>query len=628
MLDPQLLSQYCDTAIMAVHLDSETIIAANPASETLLGYPLAQLIGMKIADIEVGLQDVFFWEDVRQCGAQEVLHVESEYRHQNGQFLPVSKTIRVVQQAEGVICIISASNIGASKRLEEESARSSSLLAATLESTVDGILVTDLDGRIINFNHRLTQIWPWQIQTEAKISTLLLEFKTQLQEREQFADWLTDLYHDPYLEDKFTCSLLDGRVYEIATCPQQYRDAPIGRVFSVHDISELKATEAALRIARDQAQTANKAKSDFLAHMSHELRTPLNAIMGFAQVIEADDEGQHQILGSYIHKAGQHLLGLINEVLDLASIEAGKLALRLESINVAEVIHDCIELTQFLAKDKGITIAAQPIAANCFIQADQRRFKQMLLNLISNAIKYNRPAGKVTLFVTQEQAGHWRITVSDTGVGISEQDQRKLFTPFNRVGDAQTQIEGTGIGLAFTRKLALLMKGQVGLSSEVNVGSQFWIDLPAALAPDSAIVALHTPSAITTDTRTILYIEDDLLSQKLIQNILAKQRPQYQIFVAKTGQEGLALAHQLVPDLILLDQQLPDATGAMIYEQLQLNERTCNTPCIALSGNTLPEQINDALRTGFSAYLSKPVQISQALLTIDQVLSQGKHIPR
>ncbi|WP_373974627.1 ATP-binding protein [Chitinibacter sp. SCUT-21] len=620
MIAPQLLSDYCATAILAVNPQDESIVACNPACETLLGYTSAQLIGLKISEIEVGLQDVFFWEDVRNSGVQEVFQVEGEYRHRNGHFIFVSKTIRIVQQDGQTLCIISANDISANKRLEDESARTSALLSATLESTADGILVCDLNGNVINYNHRLGQIWPWHANNDPSLHRQLEEFKAQLCDRSGFEQWLALLFHDPYIEEQNTFKLYDDRVFEISSCPLQYRDAPIGRLFCVHDISSLKATEAALREARDIAMHASKAKSDFLAHMSHELRTPLNAILGFAQVIEADESASNHILGGYIHKAGQHLLGLINEVLDLASIEAGKMALQLESVDTIACINDCLQLTEVLSKDKGITLQITPPSEPCFIWADGRRLKQMLLNLISNAIKYNRPHGSVNITLEHRQNECWRINVQDTGMGISEDDQRQLFMAFNRVGNAQSSIEGTGIGLAFTKKLAQIMHGAIGMSSELNVGSCFWIELPASAAPSPANA--HQTIAISQGAQTILYIEDDLLSQKLIQNILASQRPDYQVFVAKTAQEGIGLAKQLMPDLILLDQQLPDGSGQMIFEQLRKNERTRVIPCIALSGNTLPEQIDDALRLGFCAYLSKPIQISQALLTIDQVLRE------
>ncbi|WP_348945536.1 ATP-binding protein [Chitinibacter sp. FCG-7] len=622
MLEHTLLSDYCTTAILVVRASDERIIAANPACETLLGYQREQLLTMTISAIEVGLQDVFFWEDVRQSGAQEILQVEGEYLHLNGQFLHVSKSIRVVEQDGETLYVISACDISASKRLEEESARTSSLLAATLESTIDGILVTDLEGKVVNFNHRLTQICPWQLQGETSFHPLLAQLIDLLLEKQRFERWVERLYHDPYLEEQQTFQLSDGRAFEINSGPQQYRDGPIGRLFCFHDISALKATEAELRIARDQAQQANKAKSDFLAHMSHELRTPLNAILGFAQVIEADPQNEHQVLGAYIHRAGQHLLELINEVLDLASIEAGKLALRLESTSVERCIHEVVELTQVLAKDKGITLSIDPVPTDCYVLADVRRLRQMLLNLISNAIKYNRPAGTVYVSVEQGEHEHWQIKVRDTGVGISAADQAQLFSAFSRVGKAQTLVEGTGIGLAFTQKLAQLMQGKIGLSSEPDVGSCFWIELPMSRAPDQGPALL--PFTIDEHSRTILYIEDDLLSQKLMQNILAKQRPTYQLFLASSGEEGIALARHVDPDLILLDQQLPDATGAEIFKQLQQHSRTRSTPCIALSGNTMPEQISEALRSGFSAYLGKPIQISQALLTIDQLISSKR----
>ncbi|WP_051534463.1 hybrid sensor histidine kinase/response regulator [Deefgea rivuli] len=623
---PALLLDACATAVLAVTPHDGIIIAANTACEELLGYSPDNLQGRAITDIEVGLQDLFFWEELREGGSHTVSNVEGEYRHENGHFLQVRKTIRSIEWAGQLLCVISVNDISHAKRLEAETALSASLLAATLESTADGILVTDLNAQIRNFNHQVPQIWQWPIETGLAAESLFQHIESQLFDPAQFRDWLDELYNDPYLESQHSCALRDGRFFDISSRPQRLGETPIGRILGMHDISIIKHSENALRVAHNAAQAASKAKSDFLSHMSHELRTPLNAILGFAQIISADSENNQRELGNYIGKAGRHLLDLINEVLDLASIEAGKLVLRDEPVDLALIIQDCLELTQTLAIDKNVTLLqTQMPAARFIVQGDARRIKQILLNFVSNAIKYNRQQGTVEMTVTHAKADTWRLMVSDTGRGISTDDQSKLFQPFSRVGNQTDNIEGTGIGLAFTQKLAGLMHGEVGFSSTLNVGSRFWIDLPCAQGITQA--SPHSTAIQCGEgKRHILYIEDDLLSQKLVTTIFSKQRPNYTVTIAGNGADGLALARQIPqPDLILLDQHLPDASGVAILEQLKLSDRTRAIPVIALSGDALEEDIQSALTLGFDAYITKPFDIKVTLPIIDKLL--GNTLP-
>ncbi len=619
-LSAQNLLDACATAVLAVTPQDGIIIAANSACEELLGYTQQDLIGRPISDIEVGLQDLFFWEEIRDGGCSNVNNVEGEYRHENGHFLQVRKSIRCIDDDGRLLCVISVNDISHAKRLEVDTALASSLLAATLESTADGILVTDLDGKIRNFNHQVPKIWQWEIEQGVSAEALFLQIENLLLDPAQFRAWLDQLYNDPYLESQHACALRDGRFFDLSSRPQRMGDTPVGRLFGMHDISLIKLNENELRIARDGARAASKAKSDFLSHMSHELRTPLNAILGFAQIISTDVDYSQRELGSYISRAGRHLLDLINEVLDLASIEAGKLTLRNEAVDLALIIQDCLELTQTLALDKSITLIQTQIpTARFMVQGDARRIKQILLNFVSNAIKYNRPQGTVEMTVTHSAHGTWRLMVSDTGHGISLDDQAKLFQPFSRVGNHNDSIEGSGIGLAFTQQLAELMNGEVGFSSTLNVGSRFWIDLPCAKGVTQKNIASKAVQC-ADGLRTILYIEDDLLSQKLLLAIFKQQRPNYSLFIAGTGEDGLILAQQHLPDLILLDQHLPDASGIAILEQLRVFEPTRSIPVLALSGDAHEEDIQKALHLGFDGYITKPLDLKVALPLMDKVL--------
>lgn len=616
----QTLLDACGYAVLAINPSSGLIVSSNLECERLLGYSTASLLGRPIADIEIGLHDLFFWEEVRQNSISSVRAVQSEYRHKNGSCITVQKTVRCFNDDTGPLCVISVHDVSAAKRLEDETARSSSLLATTLESSHDGILVTDLDGIICNFNQRVNIIWQWQTDTNS--STLFNHMASKLQDPAHFLRWLETLYQDPYHNGQLECWLKDGRVFELNSHPQLLRQQAIGRLITMHDISALKATEEQLRIARDEAQAASRAKSDFLSHMSHELRTPLNAILGFAQLLEGEPDPTAHELGNYIAKAGWHLLELINEVLDLASIEAGKMKLRIEPIDLTAIIQDCLELTRQLAIDKHVHLAEPNLNAGRFIaQVDARRLKQMLLNLISNAIKYNRSNGRVEITITAADETHWRLMVSDTGNGISESDQALLFQPFSRVGDHSIEIEGTGIGLAFTRKLAHLMSGEVNMDSSLGKGSRFWIDLPCATLHCSTTLATPLP----LNNKILLYIEDDILSQQLLVKIMAHHRPQYKLIPASNAATGLALALSAEPDLILLDMHLPDASGAAVLEQLRKQSTTRHIPVLAISGDTGSDEISHAKRAGFDGYLTKPIKLDTTLEHIDRMLS-GKTV--
>ncbi len=612
----QNLLDACTTAILAVTPHDLRIVSANQASALLLGYTQQELIGRSILEIETGIQEHFFWDDVQKGGNAHISQLETDYRHAQGYFLSVCKSVRSTTWEDQALCVISFYDISQSKRLERESALTASLLFATLESTADGIVVTDLDGHIRHCNAAMMQIWQW---SDTRQSEALFEWiKPQLKNAEDFQNWLDLLYSDPYLESQFAAHLHDGRFYDFNSQAQRLGEAPEGRIFSVHDSTAIKTSEAALRIAHQKAQAASHAKSEFLSHMSHELRTPLNAILGFAQLIYIDTDNPQRLLGNYIINAGRHLLDMINEVLDLASIEAGKLTLRHEVVDLAPIVRDCCELMQNLATEKNIQLFIDLPLNCCWVEGDARRIKQILLNFTSNAIKYNRPAGSVTLSISQTQSANWRLMVSDTGYGISENDQAQLFMAFSRVGEQQEEIEGTGIGLAFTRKLAQLMQGAVGVKSTLDVGSDFWVDFPA-VTPAALPTSVNSGST-EAKQRQILYIEDDLLSQKLMSRIFEQQRTHYVLTLASTAAEGLLLAQQHIPDLILLDRHLPDATGASLLVQLRMDETTRHIPVIALSGDALAEDIHQAIQLGFDAYLTKPLDIAKALPIIDDAL--------
>lgn len=401
-----------------------------------------------------------------------------------------------------------------------------------------------------------------------------------------------------------------------------------GLALLARSLREREHAEAAAKRARAEAELANRAKSEFLSRMSHELRTPLNAVLGFGQLLsmrdldEPERESVDQIL-----KGGQHLLGLINEILDIARIEAGKLALSLEPVDVAETINEALGLVRPLAAERGIEITLDLRAGDAHVVADRQRLSQVLLNLLSNAIKYNRANGFVRIAVAAAPDDTVRIDVTDSGEGISDDGLTRLFTPFERLGADERQIDGTGLGLTLSKGLVEAMGGRLSVESEVGSGSTFRIELQVAESPLGAGEAQHHRRAAddalpAADRRyTILYIEDNLSNLKLVQRILG-ERQDVHLIAAMQGGLGLELAHEHRPDLVLLDLHLPDIQGDEVLARLQADPVFNGTPVVVLSADATKGRIERLLDDGASAYLSKPIDVKQFIDVIEE------HAPR
>ena len=447
-------------------------------------------------------------------------------------------------------------------------------------------------------------------------------FRTALRDRSPF-------------EIEFRVRTADGRELWIEDhgIPQLDADGVLeGYVAYGWDITSRKAAERSLIAARDDAERANRAKSDFLSRMSHELRTPLNAVLGFAQLIEREPaeplqalqrERVHQIL-----RGGAHLLDLINEVLDLARIESGALSMQVEAVAVDALVRDCLRLVEPSALQAEVRLApAPPGPQPGTVYTDATRLRQVLLNLLSNAIKYNRPGGHVAV-VAQDLGSRVRLEVSDTGQGLSDEQQLRLFQAFDRLGAEHGAVEGTGIGLSLSKALVDLMGGCIGARSVPGQGSTFWVELPRGAAPvtDGARGGPHAEVPVPADDirtsglqRRVLYIEDNSVNQIVVESML-QRLPGVQVALASDPEQGLQMARERPPDLVLLDIQLPGMNGYEVLARLRSHAATAAVPVIAVTANAMPEDLARARDAGFDDYVTKPLELERLLAAVSSRL--------
>jgi len=406
------------------------------------------------------------------------------------------------------------------------------------------------------------------------------------------------------------------------------------------DLTDLRTTEQALRRSLAAAEQASAAKSEFLSRMSHELRTPLNAIIGFSQVLQSDpteplSEEQQDNVGEIL-QAGRHLLELINEILDLARIESGHLAISLEEVSVLRLFEECSSLIIPLADQRGISVdylSHCPTGGSCQLLCDPLRTRQVLLNLLSNAVKYNRDNGSVSISCAQTAKGFCRILVSDTGYGIDEAFLPRLFDPFERNVSEEKSIEGSGIGLALAKRLVEAMGGRIGVETSIGQGSNFWFEL--ASAGRSKDLQQHDDAdqeqvALPEDDgtrRTILSVEDNPANQRLIRKLLAT-RPAVTLLEAGSAEDCLELVRNCRVDLILMDINLPGMDGFEALAHLQASAATVAIPVIAVSANALQSEIDHALAAGFRSYLTKPISVKRLLEQIDCFIQLPQEEPQ
>lgn len=403
---------------------------------------------------------------------------------------------------------------------------------------------------------------------------------------------------------------------------------PIMMSGSNMDITEVKRAEERVLQAKEQAEKANRAKSEFLSSMSHELRTPLNAILGYTQLFEYDGNLKSQQVENVreIRKAGEHLLQLINDVLDLAKIESGNMTVSLEPVLVSRLLEECFTLVQTQANARGIRLSVSVASfANTYVIADHVRCKQALLNLLSNAVKYNRVGGEVEVTLSAQEEQKLRISVRDTGRGIPLQRQREVFQPFNRLSAENSSIEGSGVGLVITKQLVEMMLGKLDFSSTEGVGTTFWMDFPVAAEwnvdtlPQSSKKD-YSPAVLQVQRKCkVLYVEDNPSNIRLLQQIFARY-PQLDLEIAEEAFLGIYKARSNNPDLVILDINLPGMDGYEVLSVLKNDPSTSKVPVIGLSANAMPYDIERGRKAGFFDYLTKPVDINQLIDVFNNLL--------
>jgi len=490
-----------------------------------------------------------------------------------------------------------------------------------------GVVYADLDGGIREANPFFRELVGLSL-TDALQRHNLVSFADE-RDQAELASTLDQMVREPgtMVLQQRRLSRLGGGLVWVNIGLSLLVDAagqPKRLVAVIDDITEgLKRLEA--ERARERAEAANRAKSDFLSRMSHELRTPMNAILGFAQLLQLDQraplQSHQQDWLAQVRHAGWHLLHLINDILDLSRIESGEMRLQLRPLNVSELVAACLPLIQHDAERRGITVLQTRSRLPHWVVGDETRVKQILTNLLSNAVKYNRDGGTVRVWSTVGEDAQVQIHVEDTGLGMSESQLASLFQPFNRLGREASNIEGTGIGLVISQRLVQLMGGQLRATSTTSVGSEFTVTLP--MASQAALddeTASHPDGQLNYRQRHVLYVEDNDTNAILMQGLFT-HRPQISLTIATTGQEGLDQARDILPDLILLDMNLPDIDGLAVLHSLKHDDATASIPVVVVSADATSQSVEQALFYGAVDYVTKPVVDFDSFLSrVDSLL--------
>jgi PAS domain S-box-containing protein len=607
--------------------DPQEVIARARALSMELGTRIAPGFEALVFKASRGIEDIY----------------ELTYIRKDGSRFPALVSVTALRDDRGAIIgyLLIGTDNTARKRVEADQKKLDQRLRdqqfytrSLIESNIDAMMTTDPLGIITDVNKQMESLTG--CTRDELIGAPFKNYFTD-PERAEAAIKLV-LSEKKVTHYELTARARDGNTTEVSYNATTFydRDRTLQGVLAVaRDITERKRNERALRetsvereSAKAAAEQANLAKSEFLSSMSHELRSPLNAILGFAQLLNSDSPPPTPSQAASIDQilqAGWHLLKLINEILDLSVIESGKVSLSTEAVSLAEVISECQAMMEPQAQQLGVGMSFPRFDEPFFVSADRTRLKQIIINLLSNAIKYNSERGTVVVDCTTGAPGFTRISVTDTGAGLSPEKLAHLFQPFNRLGQEAGAVAGTGIGLVVTKRLAELMGGVLGVESTAGAGSVFWCELISCAAPqlileDGEAVTLDgQPIAAGARRRTVLYVEDNLANMKLVEQLIAR-RPDLQLLTAADGTLGIEIARTAQPTMILMDINLPGISGVEALKVLRLDPCTAHIPVVALSANAMPRDIEKGLQAGFFRYLTKPIKINEFMHTLDEAL--------
>jgi len=659
--------------IVTFHGHGGIVETVNPATEQMFGYPAAELISQNfsllIPELNLeqrngSLEHYSASDEERAVG----LGREVTGRRKDGSCFPLEIAVSEMWLGGERHFTAILRDVSARKQAEEELLKAGALQRAIFDSANFSSIATDAKGVIQIFNvgaermlgytaaEVMNKITPADIsdpnEVIARASALSIELRTTIKPGFEALVFkasrgIEDIYELTYIRK-------DGSRFPAVVSVTALRDAQeaiIGYLLIGTDNTARKLIEAErerldqvlqdqnaeLQSAKLAAEKANLAKSEFLSSMSHELRSPLNAILGFAQLMESDSPPPTTAQAASIEQilqGGWYLLELINEILDLAVIESGRMSLSPEPVSLVEVMLECQTMIEPQAQKRGIQLTFTQFNNSWFVNADRTRVKQVVLNLLSNAIKYNHVGGSVVVDCTASTPGRIRISITDTGAGLPPEKLAQLFQPFNRLGQENSTEEGTGIGLVLSKRLVDLMQGEIGVESTVDLGSVFWIELMSIAAPQfvleepEPILIAQAPEGV--QMRTLLYVEDNPANMKLVEQIISRY-PNIRLLTAVNGNSGIKSARVSRPEVILMDINLPDISGSEALKILQADPVTKHIPVIAISANAMLRDIEKGMAAGFFRYLTKPIKVNElmdalnaALIQVDKERAQNK----
>ncbi len=600
----------------------------NPAVTEALGYAAGEIVGRAFLDL--------LHPDDRSSAVSEIARLQAGERSVTFQGRALAKDgsyrwVELVASAdlETRLIYAVARDVTGRRAIEEALRVSEEQFRSIVVTATDAIIVADAAGNIELCNPAAEQMFGYAAAEMIGQNVKILVPPPFRDEHERVvAAFLETAESQPVgLDREMVGQRKDGSTFphELTVNPMRIGDG-IKFTAIIREISSRREMEDELRATKEAAEEANRSKSAFLSRMSHELRTPLNVVLGFGQVLQLDPLQPSQAEAvDYILGAGRHLLELIDEVLDISRIEAGRLSLAIEAVRADELLAETILLMRPLAEQRRVTVHSEYDSIAAFVLADRHRLKQVLLNLLSNAIKYNKEGGSVTIATRTEGDSILRIMVTDTGRGIEPEKLDRVFSPFDRLGAEAAGVEGTGLGLTLSRHLIEAMGGAIGVESAVGTGSTFWVELPFGAPPEESepgTEAARQANLNPIDSgRSILYVEDNLANLKLMERLLTEQKGVH-ILAAMQGRLGIELARDHRPHLILLDLHLPDMLGSDVLRELKSHPATVDIPVVVISADASPGQAARLMEAGARAYLTKPLDLKQFLELTDSILRE------